>query len=180
MFEVLVYPLVLAIAAIGTILFLAATRPSHFHSARSLRIDAPPEDLHALISNLREMNRWSPYALRETVGSPSYAGPESGPGATFHFQGPKSGAGSIRVVECTPLKIVMRLLMTKPLTADNRIEFTLEPDGGTTKVTWAMSGPQPIFARVMSLFINFDRMIGRDFDEGLANLKTIAETAIRD
>ncbi len=177
MFDLLGLLFVFAVAGIGIVLLFASRRPKQFHTSRSLPIAAAPERLHGLISSLRQMNTWNPYALRETGGSSSYSGPASGPGAEFHFNGPKSGTGTISILDTGPSKIVMRLLMTKPFRVDNRIEFTLKPEGEATTVTWAMSGSQPMFARVMSLIIDCDRMVGRDFDEGLANLKAIAEKA---
>lgn len=175
MSEVLIYLLAAVAALAGIVLVLAARRPSQFRAARSLSISAPPTRLHGLIDNLRQMNTWNPYALRETGGSMQYSGPEAGPGATCHFAGPKSGTGSVSVVDSTPSRIAMRLLMSKPMSCDNRVEFTLKPDGNATEVTWAMSGAQSLPARIFSLFVDCDRMIARDFDEGLANLKAIAE-----
>lgn len=175
MSDVLIYLSIALIALIAGVLVLASRRPRNFYAARSLKIAAPPTRLHGLIDNLRQMNTWNPYAVRETGGSLQYTGPEAGPGATCHFTGLKSGSGSVSVVDSTPSRIAMRLLMTKPMSCDNHVEFTLKPDGNATEVTWAMSGAQSLPARIFSLFVDCDRMIARDFDEGLANLKAIAE-----
>jgi hypothetical protein len=177
MSDVLINLLVALLAVVGTIIFIASRRPDQFRAARSLSIAAPPTRLHGLIDNLRQMNTWNPYALRDTSGSGTYSGPNAGPGATFHFSGPKSGSGSISVIDSTPSKVVMRLLMTKPISGDNQVEFTLKPEGHATEVTWAMQGKQSLAGKVVSLFIDCERMMARDFDEGLANLKVIAETA---
>jgi uncharacterized protein YndB with AHSA1/START domain len=177
MSDLLIYLLIALIAVVGTIVFIASRRPDTFRAARSLKIAAPPTRLHGLIDNPRQMNTWNPYALRETGGTATYSGPDAGPGATFHFAGPKSGAGSISVVDSTPSKIVMRLKMTKPIAGDNRIEFTLKPEGDVTEVTWAMTGKPSLPAKVFSMFIDCERMMARDFDQGLANLKAIAEAA---
>ena len=169
--------LVLAVVlAVAVVLIVAATRPDRFRTSRSTRVAAPPERLYPLISSLRQMNTWNPYALRETSGTAAYFGPESGKGARFAFAGPKSGTGTIEVVDkSAPSKVVMRLLMTKPFKADNTVEFTLQPVGTATDVTWAMSGRQPLLAKAMTLFIDCDKMVGRDFEDGLAHLKAIAE-----
>jgi hypothetical protein len=174
MSEVLIALLAAACVAVAIILFLASRRPEQFHAARSMKIAATPSRLYDLISNLRQMNTWNPYALRETKGTVSYSGPDSGPGAMFHFNG-RGGSGSVSVLDCSPSAIVMRLQMTKPIAGDNRVEFNLKPEGDTTEVTWAMSGRQSLPMRIMSLFIDCDRMLARDFDEGLSNLKAIAE-----
>src|SRR5262249_27582440 len=124
------------------------------------------------------MNTWNPYALRDAAGTTTYSGPASGKGAAFTFAGPKSGTGSLEIVDSSaPSNVVMRLLMVKPFKADNEVNFTLQPQGTATAVTWAMSGRQPLLAKVMNLFINCDKMLGRDFEAGLANLKSIAERA---
>ncbi len=176
MLDILLYVVMALIAAIVVLLLVASRRPDHFHSARSLRMAAPPERLFGLIENLREMNRWNPYALRETGGKAEYSGPERGKGARFDFAGSKSGSGYIEVLDsAAPSNVVMRLMMVKPFRADNRIEFTVAPAGGGSDVTWAMSGRQPLLMKAMSLIINCDKMVGRDFEEGLANLKAIAE-----
>jgi len=173
MSDVWIYLLVAVAAAVAAVLFIASRRPDQFYAARSLNIAAPPARLHGLINDLRQMNRWNPYALRD-CGSAHYSGPEAGPGATFHFAG-KGGTGSVSVTDSTPSLIGMRLLMTKPIAGDNRVEFILRPAGETTEVTWAMRGVQSLPSKVFSLFVNCERMMARDFDEGLANLKAIAE-----
>lgn len=164
--------------AVGIVLAYAATRPDTFETARTARIAASPERLFPLINDLRQMNTWNPYALRDTTGTTTYRGPASGRGAAFEFAGPKSGAGSIEIVDSSASRnVVMRLLMVKPFKADNTVKFSLQPDGPATAVTWAMSGRQPLLGKVMALFINCEKMVGRDFEEGLANLKAIAERA---
>ncbi len=178
MLEILGYIALGLIVVIGAVLAIAATRPDTFRTARTARIGAPPERLFPLINDLRQMNTWNPYALRETGGSTAYQGASSGKGARFEFAGAKSGSGSIEIVDSSaPSDVVMRLAMVKPFKADNEVRFTLQPQGPATDVTWAMSGRQPLLAKVMTLFIDCDKMMGRDFEQGLANLKAIAERA---
>ena len=107
----------------------------------------------------------------------SYRGPQSGPGAHFDFEGNKDvGRGSIEIIDSQPpQKVTMKLDMIEPFEGHNIGEFTLAPRGDTTDVTWAMHGPAPFMAKLMGLFFNMDRMIGRDFEAGLANLKAAAE-----
>ena len=178
MLEILGYIALGLIGVIGAILAIASARPDTFQTARTARIGAPPERLFPLINDLRQMNTWNPYALRETGGTTAYKGAASGKGAKFEFAGSKSGAGNIEIVDSSaPSDVVMRLAMVKPFKADNTVRFTLQPQGAATDVTWAMSGRQPLLAKAMTLFINCDKMVGRDFEEGLANLKAIAERA---
>ena len=165
--------LVLAIAAV---LACASTRPDGFRVARTARIAASPERLFPMINDLRQMNTWNPFALRDPTGSGTYRGAASGKGAVFEFASRKSGTGSIEITDtAAPAKVVMRLMMAKPFKADNTVEFTLRPEGTATEVTWAMSGRQPLLAKAMTLFIDCDRMVGKDFEAGLALLKTKAE-----
>jgi hypothetical protein len=172
--DILIYLLVALAAAVAITLFIASRRPDDFYAARSLKIAAPAPRLHGLINDLKKMNTWNPYALRDKGGVAEYSGPAAGPGAKFNFAG-KSGTGSITVTDSTPSVIGMRLLMTKPISGDNRVEFTLAPAGDQTEVTWAMKGVASLPGKVLSLFIDCERMMAKDFDQGLANLKAIAE-----
>ena len=178
MMEIIGYILFALVLAIAAILLIASTRPDDFQVSRTRTIAAPPEQVFPLIANLRRMNTWNPFALRDPASTVSYTGPDAGKGTTHTFNGKKSGVGSIEVLEAhAPTTIVMRLIMTKPFKADNRVAFTLKPNsGGTTDVTWTMGGKQPLFAKAMTLFIDCDRMVGRDFDAGLDSLKRMAES----
>lgn len=177
MLAILAYILVALLLAIAAILLIASTRPDSFHVSRTKAIAAPPERLFPLIANLRQMNTWNPFALRDPASQVSYTGPDSGIGARHTFDGKKSGAGSIEVLEAdAPTNVVMRLSMTKPFKADNRVEFTLKPNGGgTTDVTWTMGGKQPLLAKAMTLFVDCDRMVGKEFEAGLGSLKRMVE-----
>ncbi len=174
--EVFGYILLGLLLGVAVLLLVASQRPNQFRTERSLTIAASPETLFPLINDLREMNTWNPFALRETGGTAIYSGAASGPGQKFEFAGSKSGAGSIEIVSASPpSKVDMRLRMVKPINADNSVEFTLAPDGTGTTVSWAMSGTQPLLAKAMTLFVDCDKMVGREFETGLANLKKKAE-----
>ena len=107
----------------------------------------------------------------------TYSSTTQGTGATYAWEGNREvGTGRIEITESTfPSRVLMNLHMIKPFEAYNIVEFTLEPAGGSTKVTWSMRGAMPYFSKVIGLFMNMDRMIGRDFEAGLANLKILAE-----
>jgi len=178
MLEILGYSVLGLALVIGAIFAIASRRPDNFLTARTERIAATPERLFGLINDLRQMNTWNPYALRDPSSAINYGSATKGKGASYEFGGGKSGSGSLEIVDTSPpSNVVMRLLMVKPFKADNTVRFTLEPQGPATNVTWAMSGRQPLPAKVMSLFINCDKMVGRDFEQRLANLKAIAERA---
>lgn len=167
---------VVAIAIVGVLAF-AATKPDTFSIKRSARIAAPAERIYPLIANLRSMNTWNPFVEPDPAVRISYSGPEMGQGATHVWAGNRNvGEGSVEVTEAVaPSRVAMRLLMVKPMKADNQVEFTLQPADGGTTVTWAMQGPQPMIGKVVSVFINCERMIGPVFEKGLSRLKEIAE-----
>jgi hypothetical protein len=166
----------IALAGIAVVLVLAAIRPDTFRVTRSTTVQAPPERLHPLINDLRQFNTWNPYEKKDPQLRGEYRGPQAGPGAAYHFQGNKDvGKGSIQILESAPAKVTMELHMIEPFEARNRVEFSLQPRGNATEVTWAMNCASPLMARIVGLFLDMDRMIGRDFEAGLANLKQRAE-----
>ena len=167
----------LAVAVlIGGILILAATRPDNFRVQRSATIQAPPERIYPLISDLRRFNAWNPYEKKDPNIVGAYSGPASGAGAAYAFTGNKEvGKGAIKITSATPEVVRMDLVMLEPFEADNRVEFRIEPAGSATKVTWALEGKAPYFAKVIHLFLDMDSMVGKDFESGLAGLKKLAE-----
>jgi uncharacterized protein YndB with AHSA1/START domain len=177
MLEIVGYILLGLLVVVGIILAVASRRPDSFHVSRTGRIYAPADRVFELTNDLKQLNTWNPYALRETTGTTSYSGPDSGKGATFNFDGKKSGSGSISITDsAAPRNVTMRLLMHKPFKADNTIVFTIVPQGNASDLTWAMSGKQPLLAKVMATLIDCDKMIGRDFEEGFSNLNARVKT----
>ncbi len=167
---------VLAVVAIAVVLVFAASRPDTFRVERVTSIRAPAAKIHPLIDDLHRFNSWNPYEKKDPNLKGSYRGAPSGPGAGYDFEGNKDvGKGSIEIVESSPTRVAMKLDMHAPFEAHNLVEFTLVPRGETTEVTWAMRGPSPFVARLIGLFLDMDSMIGRDFEAGLANLKSVAE-----
>jgi hypothetical protein len=177
MLTILGYIILTLAVAIGLILALATTRPDTFRVTRSQRVAASPDRLFPLINDLRVMNTWNPFALRDPSAAGTYSTPSHGQGAIHTFAGPKSGTGHIKIIDATePHTLVMQLFMTKPFKADNTIAFTLAAiDATSTTVTWTMSGKQPLIGKAITLFVDCDKMVGKDFEKGLAQLKTIAE-----
>jgi hypothetical protein len=170
---------IVAVAVLAVPLVLAAFKPDTFRVERSASIQAPPEKLHPLINDMRTFNTWNPYNLKDPNIRGEYRGPQAGPGATYHFEGNKDvGKGSISIVDTAPAKVTMKLDMLEPFEGHNTVEFTMVPRGQATEVTWAMHGPSPYMAKLVGIFMNMDRMIGRDFEAGLANLKARAEKSI--
>lgn len=167
----------LLVLAIGALLLYAASRPKVMAVQRSALIQAPAEKIHPLINDLHRFNTWNPYEKKDPAIKGSYRGPASGPGAGYDFEGNKDvGKGSLQITGAVvPASVTMELHMIEPMEGRNTIAFTLAPRGEATEVTWAMHGPSPFIARLAGVFFDMDRMIGRDFEAGLANLKSVAE-----
>jgi uncharacterized protein YndB with AHSA1/START domain len=168
---------IIVVVLIAALLIYAAARPGTFRVERTANINAPPEKIFALINDLRGWDAWSPYEKKDPLMKRTYSGAAQGTGAVYAWEGNREvGAGSIEITESTsPSRVLLNLHMIKPFEAYNIVEFTLEPGGVSTQVTWSMRGAMPYFSKVLGLFMNMDRMVGRDFEAGLANLKTAAE-----
>lgn len=173
MFKIIVLALILVVAIV---LVAAATRPNDFRVQRSLSIKAPPEKIAPLIANFHDWGNWSPYEKLDPQMQRSYGGAASGVGATYAWDSKgKAGQGSMEILDASPSKLTIKLDFVKPFEGHNTAEFTLQPQGDATLVTWAMYGPAPFISKLMGLFFNMDRMIGQDFEAGLANLKAVTE-----
>ena len=163
-----------ALAAVALLLAFAATRPGSFRVERSRVIEAPPERVFGLVQDLRRFNTWNPYERKDPGAKGQYSAATAGPGARYAWQGDKVGTGSMEITEATaPSHVGMKLDFVAPFEAHNRVDFTLQPQGEAgqfTRVTWAMQGPVPYLAKIMHLFFDMDRMVGQDFEEGLAFL----------
>jgi len=168
---------IVVVVLIAGVLVLAATRPDTFSVQRTTSIKAPPEKIFALIDDLHRFNTWNPYEKKDPNLKGSYSGAASGKGAKYSFDGNGNvGKGSIEITDAMPpQRVSMELHMTAPIEARNDIEFTLEPRGDVTHVTWAMHGPVSFPGKIMHLFFNMDRMVGGDFEAGLASLKAAVE-----
>ncbi|MDF0668482.1 MAG: SRPBCC family protein [Nitrospira sp.] len=164
------------ILLVATLLIYAATKPDTFRLQRSTIINAPPEKIFPFLSDFQHWLVWSPWEKLDPELKRSFSGASQGKGAQYQWEGnSKVGTGGMEIMEAAPSKIRLKLDFLKPFEAHNFAEFTLEPRGGVTNVTWAMYGAQPFMAKVMSLFMNCEKVVEPQFETGLANLKTIAE-----
>ena len=165
------------VVGIGVVLAIAATKPDTFRIQRSAAIKAPPEKIFPLINDFRQWGAWSPYEHKDPAMKRTYSASTSGRGAVYEWDGDKNvGAGRITITDTSPpSKVFIDLDMLKPFAASNKVEFTLVPNGNGTNVTWEMQGGVPYFAKIVHMFIDMDRMVGNDFEAGLANLKANAE-----
>ncbi len=177
MIDILIYVAIGLVLVVGALLAYAATKPDTFRVQRSTGINAPAERIFPLIANLKSMNTWNPFVEPDPAIKIAYSGPDSGKGAAHTWSGnSKVGEGRIEITDAAPsARVNMQLDMQKPMKARNAVEFTLQPNGNTTTVTWAMSGRQPFIGKLVTVFIDCDKMVGRQFENGLGKLKAIAE-----
>ena len=165
------------VVVLAGVLVFAATRPDSFRIERSAVIKAPPEKIFAQVNELKSWTAWSPWEKIDPALKRSYDGPQAGKGASYAWEGNNDvGSGRMEISESVaPSKIVIRLDFLKPFAAHNTAEFTFTRQGDATSVTWAMFGPSPYVSKLMSLVFSMDRMVGGQFETGLANLKSITE-----
>ena len=166
-------------AIVGLLLVYAATRPDSFRIERSAHIQAPPEKVFAPIDDFHRWTAWSPWENIDPALKRTYSGPAAGKGAVYAWEGNRNiGSGRMEITESTPSsKVLIQLDFFKPLEGHNIAEFTLVPAAqGGTALTWAMYGPSPYISKLMGIFMSMDRMIGGQFEKGLAKLKKLSET----
>ena len=177
MFEVIAIIAVVLAVAIAIILILAATKPDTFSIRRAATVKAPPEKIFAVLSDFHQWGSWSPWENKDPAMQRSFSGAASGTGAVYAWEGNKNvGSGRMEILEASPpSKIVIKLDFLKPFEAHNTAEFTMLPQGDATSITWLMHGPASFMVKVMHVFINMDKMVGKDFETGLANLKRLVE-----
>lgn len=177
MLKILGYIVLVILVAIAGVLVYASTRPDSFRVERSVSIAAPPDRIYPLIADFRRWAEWSPYEKKDPAMKRSFGSVTAGKGATYAWDGDSNvGQGSMEILEASqPSKVVIKLDFQKPFEAHNTAELTLQPKGDATQVTWAIHGPSKLVTKVVSLFMNMDTMIGKDFEAGLANLKALAE-----
>jgi uncharacterized protein YndB with AHSA1/START domain len=170
--------ILIALAAVILVLFgVIATRPDTYRVERSTRVAAPPDVVFGLVNDLHQWDAWSPWAKLDPNMKKTLGGPPAGVGATYAWAGDKKvGEGNMRITESVPPeKVGIRLEFTQPWQAVSQSEFTFKPDGAGTRVNWAMSGTNNFMSKAFGLFADMDAMIGKDFDQGLLNMKKVAE-----
>lgn len=168
---------ILVVVLIVGVLILASTKPDTFTVQRSTTIQAPPEKVFAVINDFHRWTDWSPWEKLDPAMKRTLGGPASGKGANYAWEGNgKAGAGHMEIIESVPSsKVGIQLDFIKPFEGHNVTEFTFVPQGDTTQVNWVMRGPTPFVSKLMQVFVSLDKMIGKDFEEGLANLKALTE-----
>lgn len=162
---------------VAAILTFAALKPNTFHIHRAVIVNARPDKIFPLINDLHNWPRWAPQDRDDPAMQRSFAGAESGVGATSDWSGSgNTGKGRMTIIKSSaPTSVTINADWVRPFVARNVNTFTLEPNGSGTQVTWSMSGPNLFIMKIMSVFTNLDRRMGEHFEQGLQNLKAVAE-----
>jgi hypothetical protein len=173
--------LVIRVVVILIVLLLGVvmTRPATFHVERSIGIEAPAAAAYEPVADFHRWTEWSPWEKLDPAMSRTVEGVGGAVGSTYHWSGnDKVGEGRMTVLEAEPGDhVTIRLEFLKPFASTSITRFTFAPEPGGTRVTWNMDGNNDLMAKAMSLFASMDKMVGPDFERGLANLKTVAESA---
>ena len=161
---------------IAVVLIYAATKPDSFRIERSTTIKAPPEKISTYLTDFKQWAAWSPWEGKDPAMKRTYSGATSGKGAVYGWEGNKNiGTGRMEILDVQPQKVTIKLDFFSPFEAHNTAEYVLEPQGDSTKVTWAMFGPSNYMSKVMTTLMSMEKMVGPDFEAGLAKLKAAAE-----
>jgi uncharacterized protein YndB with AHSA1/START domain len=177
MWTVLAIVSAVVVLVVVIILVMAAAKPNTFRLERSTVIKAPPDKIFPFVHDFRRWTAWSPWEKIDADLKRDYGGAANGKGATYGWEGKKAGVGRMEIIEATPSsRVLIKLDFLKPFEAHNTAEFTFTPQGDGTRVAWAMYGPNIFMSKLMSTFVNIDKIVGKDFEKGLAALKASAET----
>jgi len=165
------------IVLLAALVGFASMKPDTFHIERTATIGAPPEKVFALVQDFHQWGAWSPWEKLDPAMKRTHSGAPSGKGAVYEWEGNSDvGQGRMEILEATPIsRVSIKLDFIKPFEASNTAVFNLTPEGGSTKVVWAMDGTNNFVSKVMQVFMDMDSLIGKDFEAGLANMKAAAE-----
>jgi len=170
---------VLIVVAVLILIFvvLVAMQPNEFRVTRSTSIAAPPPVVFGLVNDFHEWDAWSPWAKMDPNATNTFEDSAAGQGAIFAWSGNKKvGEGRMTILESRPHELIrIKLEFFKPFKCSNTAEFTFEPEAGGTHVTWSMFGKNLLMGKIFGLFMNMDKMVGKDFEKGLAAIKSTAE-----
>jgi polyketide cyclase/dehydrase/lipid transport protein len=169
--------LIAAVMIVALFVIIVATRPSDFRYTRTGRMNAPVDVVFANVNDFHKWEAWSPWAKMDPNCKNTYSGPESGPGASMAWAGNnKVGEGRMTITDNRPNEVIhIKLEFLKPFKATNTAEFTFKTEGTQTQVTWSMYGKCNFMSKAMGLIMNCEKMIGRDFEKGLANLDSASK-----
>src|SRR6185503_4879290 len=156
-----------------------ALQPSTYRVERSATMNATAPVVFAQVNDFHKWNAWSPWAKLDPAMKQTFEGAPAGTGAVYAWAGNSDvGEGRMTINESRPADLVkIKLEFIKPFGANSDTTFTFQPEGNQTKVTWTMAGDKNFIAKAFGLVMNMDKMVGGDFEKGLAQMKTVAESA---
>jgi len=165
-------------ALIIVLVIVVATRPSEFRISRSAAMAAPAAVIFPHINELKKWDAWSPWMKLDPNAKSTFEGPEGGKGAAMSWAGNNEvGEGKMTITESRANELVrLHLEFYKPMAGTSDAEFTFKTEGNQTTVTWTMTGKNDFIGKAMCLIMNMDKMVGGQFEQGLASMKVIAET----
>jgi Polyketide cyclase / dehydrase and lipid transport len=171
--------LIVLVVIIVVLLIVAALRRADFRVERSIVVSVPPAAVFAQVNDFHKWGAWNPWAKLDPAMKETYDGAPSGVGASYSWRGNKNvGTGRMTLTESRPVEwLKIKLEFLKPFAATNTTEFTFKPNGNQTIVTWSMYGKSNLICRLMGLFMSMDKMVGTQFEKGLADLKAASEAA---
>ncbi len=164
---------------LATFMLIAALKPSEYLIKRDVMINAKPDAIFPFLISMKNADKWMPWKEQDPKVQNTYSGPEEGIGSISSWNSPgQMGTGKAEVIGVIPNQSVKtKITYTKPMEMNQDSEFVLTPMGDATKMTWAVTGNQPFFARLMCtlMFMNMDKYVGRMFEKGLNKLKMTVE-----
>ncbi len=173
--------LVFAVILIALIA-IVMLQPDDFRVERSAVMAAPPSAPFALVNDFHHWEQWSPWAKLDPTMKVKFEGPASGVGAIYTWIGnDEVGEGRMEILESKPHEMIrIKLEFIKPFAATNDTVFTFKPDGSNTAVTWTMSGKNNFLSKAFHLAMNIDKLVGGDFEKGLASMKSLVEAKAKE
>jgi hypothetical protein len=167
---------VLVVLVVGLAVYVA-TRPAEFRVVRTATVSAPAPAVFALVNDFHNWAAWSPWAKLDPAMKQSYEGAAAGTGAVYTWAGNREvGEGRMTMTESRPPDLIrIKLEFLKPFAATNTAEFAFRAEGDRTTVTWSMDGRKNFVTKAMGLVMSMDRMVGGQFEKGLAEMKRVAE-----
>lgn len=177
--KVLLGIVVLVVVLVAVFLVMVMLQPSQYHIERTATINAPAPVVFAQVNDFHKWNAWSPWANIDPNMKQTYEGQASGVGAMYSWVGNSDvGEGKMTIIESRPgERIKIQLEFIKPFAASNTTDFIFTPQGNQTSVKWTMSGSNNFIGKAFSVFVSMDKMVGGDFEKGLAKLKGVSEAA---
>ncbi len=169
--------LVVIVVAVSALVLFAATRPDSYRVVRTATMQATPSGVFGLLNDFHRWDTWSPWEHLDPNMKRIHSGAAQGLGAVYAWDGnKKAGMGRMEITGSEPhSSITIKLDFLKPFESHNTTMFTLAAEETATRVTWTMEGPSSFMTKLMGIFVSMDKMIGKDFDAGLANLTRVAE-----